>query len=225
VIEQITDRVLNPTRETDVSSCLSLLSFEGRGLMPPPKIPKHLSEQKDRIKVASVLNQVPRHEDVWGSGGIAPHIPNLGTRLRWLISFTPRSLHPPGKTGTHLIVTLMGPRAGMNPVAKKNPCACRELNPVRPARSSVTILAEILRLTHIILKIYVIRGNQGSKCAAAAPRRIMWTISWLECPWCIQRRENTAMLTLYYVHAFRFAATDSQFLRLCCVAVQPSWYL
>jgi hypothetical protein len=31
-------------------------------------------------KVVPVLNQVPRHEDVMGSGGIAPYILNLGNR-------------------------------------------------------------------------------------------------------------------------------------------------
>jgi len=31
-------------------------------------------------KVFPVLNHVPCHEDVWGSGGIAPHIFNLSTR-------------------------------------------------------------------------------------------------------------------------------------------------
>jgi len=33
-------------------------------------------------KVVSVLNCVPCHEDVWGSGGMAPRILNLGTRCR-----------------------------------------------------------------------------------------------------------------------------------------------
>jgi len=32
-------------------------------------------------KVVSMLNTVPRH-DVWESGGIAPHILNLGTGWR-----------------------------------------------------------------------------------------------------------------------------------------------
>jgi hypothetical protein len=34
----------------------------------------------------------------WGSGGIDPHILNLGTRWRCLVSFTPRSLYPQGKS-------------------------------------------------------------------------------------------------------------------------------
>jgi hypothetical protein len=29
----------------------------------------------------------------WGSGGIAPHILGFGTRLRWVVSFTPRPLY------------------------------------------------------------------------------------------------------------------------------------
>jgi hypothetical protein len=36
-----------------------------------------------------VLNQASRHETVWESGGIAPHILNHGTRCRWVVSFTP----------------------------------------------------------------------------------------------------------------------------------------
>jgi hypothetical protein len=33
---------------------------------------------------------MPRYEDVLGSGGIAPRIFNLGTRWRWVVSFTIR---------------------------------------------------------------------------------------------------------------------------------------
>jgi hypothetical protein len=32
--------------------------------------------------------QLPRHEDVWSSGGIAPHILNLGIKWKWVVSFT-----------------------------------------------------------------------------------------------------------------------------------------
>jgi hypothetical protein len=45
-----------------------------------------------------VLNEAPRHEDVLGSGGIAPRILNLGTRWRWVVGFTPRPLYPQGKS-------------------------------------------------------------------------------------------------------------------------------
>jgi hypothetical protein len=34
----------------------------------------------------------------WGSGGIAPRIFDLGTRWRWVVSFTPWPLYPQGKS-------------------------------------------------------------------------------------------------------------------------------
>jgi hypothetical protein len=37
---------------------------------------------------------VPRHEHVLGSGGTAPCILNLGTRWKWMVSFTPQPLYP-----------------------------------------------------------------------------------------------------------------------------------
>jgi hypothetical protein len=37
---------------------------------------------EDEGKVVPVLNSAPRQADVWESGGISPHILNLGTRLR-----------------------------------------------------------------------------------------------------------------------------------------------
>jgi hypothetical protein len=45
------------------------------------------------------FNWAPRHEGVLGSGGIAPFILGLGTRWRWVVSFTPRKepLIPTGK--------------------------------------------------------------------------------------------------------------------------------
>jgi len=57
------------------------------------------------MKTYPVLNQSPPHGDVGGSGSIAPRILNLGTRRRWAISFTSRSLYSQGKSpGTHWIV-------------------------------------------------------------------------------------------------------------------------
>jgi hypothetical protein len=34
----------------------------------------------------------------WGSGGIAPRILDLGTRWKWVVSFTPRPLYPQGRS-------------------------------------------------------------------------------------------------------------------------------
>jgi len=45
------------------------------------------------MKTYPILNQAPPHEDVCGSGGIAPRILNISARWRWVISFTPRPLY------------------------------------------------------------------------------------------------------------------------------------
>jgi hypothetical protein len=47
------------------------------------------------VKLSLCLT-VLRHEGVRGSGYIDPHLPNLGTRWRWVVSFTPRVLYPRG---------------------------------------------------------------------------------------------------------------------------------
>jgi len=39
---------------------------------------------------------VPVHEDVCENGGIAPLILNLGTRWKWVVSFTPHLIYPQG---------------------------------------------------------------------------------------------------------------------------------
>jgi hypothetical protein len=41
----------------------------------------HIPDTKDKGKVVLVLNLAQRREDVLGSGGIAPRILDLGTRL------------------------------------------------------------------------------------------------------------------------------------------------
>jgi hypothetical protein len=57
----------------------------------------NLDVQSIKGKFVPVLNEAPRHEDVLGSGGIAPHIFDLGTTWRWVVSFTPRPLYLQGK--------------------------------------------------------------------------------------------------------------------------------
>jgi hypothetical protein len=50
------------------------------------------------VKTYPVLNWAPHHEDVWGSGDIAPCVPNVGTRCWWGVSFTPWPVYPRGKS-------------------------------------------------------------------------------------------------------------------------------
>jgi hypothetical protein len=40
---------------------------------------------------------LPPHEGLWGSGDIGPPFSTLGTRWRWVVSFTLRPLYPRGK--------------------------------------------------------------------------------------------------------------------------------
>jgi hypothetical protein len=61
----------------------------------------------------------------WGAK-ISPRILNLGTRWRWMVSFTPRERNP----GTHWIEVWVGPRAGLDAVMKgKILSLCRNSNP------------------------------------------------------------------------------------------------
>jgi len=69
-------------------------------------------------------------------GGIVTRIFNHGTRLRWMVSFTPRPI-------------LIGWEAGSAQSRsyccgeEKNPSFCQESNPGRPACSLVTILRDL----------------------------------------------------------------------------------
>jgi hypothetical protein len=56
---------------------------------------KLLHDNEGNDKVVPLLNQLPRHEDVWGSGGIAPCVINHDIRCEWSAS-SPVAL-PPGK--------------------------------------------------------------------------------------------------------------------------------
>jgi hypothetical protein len=48
-----------------------------------------------KVKLSLCLtNYALRQEDVWGSGCINPHLLDLGTSWRWVVSFTPRPLYP-----------------------------------------------------------------------------------------------------------------------------------
>jgi hypothetical protein len=56
----------------------------------------------------------------WGSGGIAPRILDLGTRWRWVVNFTPRSLYPRERIpANHWIGVWVGPRDVLDAVVKR----------------------------------------------------------------------------------------------------------
>jgi hypothetical protein len=55
-----------------------------------------------------------------GSGGIEPHFLDIGTSLKWVVSFTPFSLNPRGKNPRYpWIGGWVGPRAGLDDVENR----------------------------------------------------------------------------------------------------------
>jgi hypothetical protein len=90
------------------------------------------------------------HEDVWGSGGIDPHIVDLGIGWRWVVSFTPLLLYPRGKSP--LVPSdrrLGGPRAGLDDVEKRKFLTVPglELRPLGlPTHSAVAIPTALSQL-------------------------------------------------------------------------------
>jgi hypothetical protein len=61
-----------------------------------------------KVKLSLCFNWAPRHEGVLGSGGITAHILDLGTRWRWVVSFTPRTLYPQGKSSWYPLDRRLG---------------------------------------------------------------------------------------------------------------------
>jgi len=108
------------------------------------------------------FNCSPHHEDVWGSGGIVPRIVNLGSRWRWVVSFTPRPLYPRGRSFWYQFDRRLGGphrRSGRGGEEKQSlHCPCRQSNPFRPAHNLITILTE-LPLDELNMK-----GLEGTIC-------------------------------------------------------------
>jgi hypothetical protein len=90
-----------------------------------------------------VLNQVPRHEDVQGSEGIAPHNLNLGIIRKSVVSFTPRPLYPGEKRPQRLLDRRLSGAQSRSGREEKSSCPCWESNPGQPAYRLVTILIEL----------------------------------------------------------------------------------
>jgi hypothetical protein len=86
------------------------------------------------VKLSLCLTMHHAMKTYWGSGGIAPSILDLGTRWRWVVSFTTRPLYPQEKS---LCFPLdrgwVGPRAVLDAVVKRKiPSPRRESNPRTP---------------------------------------------------------------------------------------------
>jgi hypothetical protein len=106
------------------------------------------------MKSISLLFKYHNIKMYWGSGSIAPCNLNLGTRWRWVVSFTPRPLYPWGKSPWYPFNCRLGglqSRSGRGGENKKKShhCLCRELNPGHLARSLATVLTELPRLVSV----------------------------------------------------------------------------
>jgi hypothetical protein len=79
-----------------------------RAIHPSPRLANNCTELKPTVrkpKPNTLWTNLPLcYEGVWGSGCIDPHFIDLSISWRWVVSFTPRSLYPRGKTSPVPIV-------------------------------------------------------------------------------------------------------------------------
>jgi hypothetical protein len=131
-----------------------------------------------KVKLSLCLTKHHAMKTYWGSGGIAPHILDLGTRWRWMVSFTSRQLYLQGKNPLYpLDRRLGGPqsRSGRGG-EEKNSQPLPGLNPDRQARSPA-----LYRLSH---HGSMVRGRARKTfrtAKSALPSRAVWvTATWLQ---------------------------------------------
>jgi hypothetical protein len=58
---------------------------------------------QQKVKLSLCLTKHHAMKMYWGSGGIAPRTIDLGTRWRWVVSFTPRPFYPQGKSPWYVL--------------------------------------------------------------------------------------------------------------------------
>jgi hypothetical protein len=136
----------------------------------------------------------------FGSGGIAPRILYLGTRLRWMVSFTPRSLYPQRKSSWYpLDRRLGGPqsRSGRGGEEKNSqPLPGLELPIIRPvAQRYITELSRLRCIIYAVDKLVLNNLRNSAVCTKCWSRSI----------------KSTRRLHLYkdYTHFHLFCATVS----------------
>jgi hypothetical protein len=83
--------------------------YRNRWLLNYPLVTSNVESVKVNVKPSLCLtNLALRHESLWGSGCIDPHFLNIGTSWRWVVSFTPPSLYPQGKSSWFPLVRKLG---------------------------------------------------------------------------------------------------------------------
>jgi hypothetical protein len=145
-------RIQIGSRDHQASYAMNILVSLFPDVKRPERETDHpLSSSKVKVKVKLSLCLTKHHamKTYWGSGGIAPRILDLGTRWRWVVSFTPQPLYPRGKSPWYpLDRRLGGPqsRSGRGG-EEKNSHSRRESNPrtpiVQPVAQRYTDWAEV----------------------------------------------------------------------------------
>jgi hypothetical protein len=98
------------------------------------------AELHGKVKLSLCWTKHHAMKTYWWSGGIVPHILDLGTRWRWVVSFTPRPLYPQGKSPWYQLDRML---SGLHSwsghgVKEKNSLPPPEIEPrpsARPARN------------------------------------------------------------------------------------------
>jgi hypothetical protein len=112
--------------------------------------PDHEGKGK-KVKLSLCLTKHHAMKTYWGSGGISPRILEFGTRWKWVVSFTPWSLYPQGKSPCFpLDSSVGGPQScsgcGDEEKNSQPPPGIEPWNPNRPARSPVLYHKAIVAL-------------------------------------------------------------------------------
>jgi hypothetical protein len=119
------------------------------------------------------FNWAPHHEGILGNGGIAPHILHLGTRLRWVVSFTPQPLYPQGRVpGTHWIGGWVGSRANLDAVvSRKIPSPYQDSNLliIQPVAQCYTSQLFHLHLCVLLLHTHTLPSDANFKLVCLVP--------------------------------------------------------
>jgi hypothetical protein len=99
-----------------------------------------------------------------GSGGIAPRILDLGTRRRWVVSFTPRPFYSQGKNPWYPLDRRLGaPSAVLDAVVKREiPSPRRESNPRTPIVQLVAQRCTDWAITALDLLYMYIKQDKNS---------------------------------------------------------------
>jgi hypothetical protein len=94
---------------------------------------------REKLLSLCLINQAPRHEDIWGSGGIAPpYFTSILDGGEWSASrpfrFTPREIAP----RAHWIGGWVGPRVDLDAVEKGQ---ILPLSRIKPRSSNIHLVA------------------------------------------------------------------------------------